>query len=117
MGQQCRGDRRPRTRYRVSEAGLLAMLQTARPGALQRDVWLNMYREMVECSGERPWRLSISARAAGNASFGFPMEETIDAGQILSQECSGSVLGFGAQVNHSVLIGPRGPADWPAAAK
>lgn len=101
----------------VSEAGLLAMLEAARPGALQRDVWLSMYREMVQCSGERPWRLSISARGGGNASFGFPMEETFETGQVLSQECSGSVLGFGAQVNHSVLLGTRGPADWHSAAQ
>jgi Xaa-Pro aminopeptidase len=101
----------------VSEAGLQAMVETARPGAIHRDVWLSMYREMVECSGERPWRLSISARGGGNASFGFPMEETFDAGQVMSQECSGAVLGYGAQVNHSVLIGSEGPADWPAAAQ
>jgi Xaa-Pro dipeptidase len=101
----------------VSEAGLQAMVETARPGVVHRDVWLSMYREMVECSGERPWRLSISARGGGNASFGFPMEETFEAGQVLAQECSGSVLGYGSQVNHSVLIGAEGPADWTAAAQ
>ena len=35
----------------------------------------------------------------------------------MGQECSGCVLGFGTQVNHSVLIGSKGPADWPDAAR
>src|SRR5450631_678748 len=56
----------------VSEAGMQAMMETARPGSIHRDVWLKMYSAMVQASGERPWRLSISARGSGNASFGFP---------------------------------------------
>ncbi len=99
----------------ISEAGLEAMIETARPGAVHRDVWLGMYRTMVQASGERPWRLSISSRGGGNASFGFPLDEIMREGQILSQECSGSVLGYGSQVNHSVMIGSQAPADWPAA--
>ena len=99
----------------VSEAGLKAMMDTARPGSVHRDVWLNMYRAMVQASGERPWRLSISAGSEGNGSFGFPLEEVFRAGQILSQECSGSVLGYGSQVNHSVLLGSPAPADWASA--
>ncbi len=39
------------------------------------------------------------------------------AGQVLSQECSGCVLGYGSQVNHSVVVGSPAPADWDAAAK
>lgn len=99
----------------VSEVGLKAMMDTARPGSVHRDVWLNMYRAMVQASGERPWRLSISAGSEGNGSFGFPLEEVFRAGQILSQECSGSVLGYGSQVNHSVLLGAPAPADWSSA--
>lgn len=99
----------------VSEVGLQAMLDTARPGAIHRDVWLKMYSAMVEASGERPWRLSISTRGSGNASFGFPLDDVFGAGQILGQECSGSVLGYGSQVNHSVLLGSPAPADWTAA--
>ncbi|HVA94184.1 MAG TPA: M24 family metallopeptidase [Candidatus Dormibacteraeota bacterium] len=97
---------------RVSEAGTDAMMKTARPGAVHRDVWLNMWRAMVEASGERPWRLSISTRGSGNASFGFPLDDVFGEGQILGQECAGSVLGYGAQVNHSVLLGGPAPKDW-----
>jgi Xaa-Pro aminopeptidase len=99
----------------VSEAGVQAMIETARPGSIHRDVWLKMYTTMVQASGERPWRLSISTRGSGNASFGFPLDDVFAAGQILGQECSGSVLGFGSQVNHSVLLGSPAPADWTAA--
>ncbi len=99
----------------VSEVGVQAMMDTARPGAVHRDVWLKMYSAMVQASGERPWRLSISTRGSGNASFGFPMEDVFRAGQILGQECSGSVLGYGSQVNHSVLLGSPAPADWTSA--
>jgi Xaa-Pro aminopeptidase len=99
----------------VSEAGIQAMMDTARPGAVHRDIWLNMWRSMVEASGERPWRLSISTRGSGNASFGFPLDDVFQAGQILGQECSGSVLGYGSQVNHSVLLGTPAPADWASA--
>jgi Xaa-Pro aminopeptidase len=99
----------------VSEAGVQAMFETARPGSIHREVWLKMYSAMVQASGERPWRLSISTRGSGNASFGFPLDDVFSAGQILGQECSGSVLGYGSQVNHSVLLGSPAPADWAAA--
>jgi Xaa-Pro dipeptidase len=99
----------------VSEVGVQGMMETARPGVTHRDVWLKMYSAMVEASGERPWRLSISARGSGNASFGFPLDDVFRAGQILGQECSGSVLGYGSQVNHSVLLGSPAPADWASA--
>jgi Xaa-Pro aminopeptidase len=99
----------------VSEVGVQAMIDTARPGSTHRDVWLKMYTAMVQASGERPWRLSISTRGSGNASFGFPLDDVFRAGQILGQECSGSVLGYGSQVNHSVLLGSPAPPDWASA--
>lgn len=101
----------------VSEAGLQAMMETARPGVVQREVWLSVFRAMVEASGERPWRVSLRAGAEGNTALGFPLEEILGKGQILNQEISGSVLGYGSQVNQSVLLGSPAPGDWPAAAQ
>jgi ectoine hydrolase len=101
----------------VSEAGLLAMFETARPGVPILDVWLSMYGAMLKCSGSRPVHLSISALGQALDSIGTPLPDILESGQILSQECMGSVLGYGAEVNHSVLIGSEGPADWPAAAR
>ena len=95
----------------VSEIGLQAMMDTARPGVNQRVVWLAMFNAMVNASGERPWRLSISAGAPANSSLNRPLEEVMLAGKILSQECSGCVLGYGSQANQSVLLGPA-TDDW-----
>lgn len=101
----------------VSEAGLQAMMETAQPGALHREVWLNIYRAMVSASGELPTRIAIRAGAEANTSQGRPLEETIRAGQILNQEISGTVLGYGSQVNQSVCVGAPPPADWASAAQ
>jgi Xaa-Pro aminopeptidase len=101
----------------VSEAGILAMLETAHPGSVNRDVWLAMYSAMLQCSGSRPQHLGIATQGIAGTNLGSPLPIIIEAGMILGQECSGSVLGFGTQVNHSVLIGSKGPADWPDAAK
>lgn len=101
----------------VGELGLQAMFETARPGIPQRVVWLAMFNAMVNASGERPFRVSVRADGPGNSALNRPLEEVIRAGQVLSQECSGCVLGYGSQVNHSVVVGSRAPADWDAAAK
>lgn len=101
----------------VGELGLQAMFATARPGVMQRTVWLAMWNAMVNASGERPFRVSIRADAEGNSALNRPLEEVMRAGQVLSQECSACVLGYGSQVNHSVVVGSPAPADWDAAAK
>jgi Xaa-Pro dipeptidase len=101
----------------VSEAGLQAMMDTARPGAVHRDVWLAIYKALVSASGELPTRVAIRAGAEANTSGGHPLEEKLKAGQILNQEISGTVLGYGSQVNQSVCVGSPAPADWPDAAK
>lgn len=101
----------------VGELGLQAMFETARPGVLQRVVWLAMFNAMVNASGERPFRVSVRADGPGNSALNRPLEEVMRAGQVLSQECSGCVLGYGSQVNHSVVVGSPAPADWDAAAK
>ena len=72
---------------------------------------------MVNASGERPFRVSVRADAEGNSALNRPLEEVMKAGQVLSQECSACVLGYGSQVNHSVVVGSPAPADWDAAAK
>ena len=101
----------------IGEMALQAMFDAARPGVIHRVVWLAMFNTMVNASGERPFRLSIRAGGPANSSLNRPLEEVMRAGQVLSQECSGCVLGYGSQVNHSVLVGSPAPADWDAAAK
>lgn len=101
----------------VGELGLQAMFDTARPGIPQRVVWLAMFNAMVNASGERPFRVSVRANGPGNSALNRPLEEVMRTGDVLSQECSGCVLGYGSQVNHSVVVGSPAPADWDAAAK
>ena len=100
----------------VGELGLQAMFESARPGVTQRVVWLAMFNAMVNASGERPFRVSVRADGPGNSALNRPLEEVMRAGQVLSQECSGCVLGYGSQVNHSVVVGSPSPDDWDAAA-
>ena len=95
----------------VSEVGIQAMMATAHPGVVHRVVWLAMYSAMLNASGERPWRVSIRAGAGGNSALNRPLEEAMPAGQILTQECTGCVLGYGSQTNQSVLLGPA-TDDW-----
>ncbi len=96
----------------VSEVGLQAMFESAHAGAIQREVWMRMFVAMLQASGERPWRLSIRAGAGGNSALNRPLEEVMPAGQILTQECTGSVLGYGSQSNHSVMLGAPPPDGW-----
>jgi Xaa-Pro aminopeptidase len=99
----------------VGEAGLRAMFATARPGVTHREVWTNVWRTMWEASGEYP-RVSIAANAQGATTHGRPVDEALSSGAVLAEEITSSVLGYQAQVNHSVAIGTA-PADWDSAAK
>lgn len=102
----------------VSEVGLQAMLQTARPGVLHRTVWMNVCRAMWEASGEFPSRYSLTAAGApGLTSIsGLPFDKALPSGEVMSQEIIGRVLGYVSEINQSVLIGSPAPADWVSAA-
>jgi Xaa-Pro aminopeptidase len=101
----------------VGELGLRAMFATAKPGVIHREVWLAMFNAMVNASGERPWRLSINTGGGGNSALNRPLEKVLKAGEILTQECTGTVLGYGTQVNHSIVIGAPAPAEWADASQ
>ena len=100
----------------ISELGLQAIQRTARPGAIHRDVWLAIYNAMVNGSGEFPTRLSVRSGQEGNTGP-RPLEEAMQAGTICNQELSATVLGYGSQVNQSMLIGGPAPDDWRDAAQ
>ena len=100
----------------VSELGLQALMRTAKPGAIHREVWLAVYNAMVSASGEFPTRLSLRSGQEGNTGP-RPLEEAMQAGTICNQELSATVLGYGSQVNQSFLIGGPAPADWLSAAQ
>ena len=101
----------------VSEAGLQALIEVARPGVMHRDVWVHVYQVMLEATGEPPYRCSFRAGASGNTSLGDPLDEILPAGKIVNQELCAALLGLNVQINHSFLLGSPAPADWPAAAE
>ena len=69
----------------------------------------------IDASGEAPGGLSIRSGYEANTARQRPLDEKMQAGQIIGQEISGSVLGYCSQVNHSMCVGPPAPADWEGA--
>ena len=102
---------------RVSELAVRAIVETAGVGVMQRDVWFNVFKTLLDASGEAPAGLSIRAGHEANTARGRPLNEAMQAGQICSQELSGAVLGYYSQVNHSICVGPPAPAHWESAFK
>lgn len=99
----------------AGERGIAAMIETARPGVSHKDVWLGMFTALTEATGETPQRLAIRAGHEANTSTGGPMLETLADGQIMNQEIGARVLGYMAQVNHSICLGRQAPSDWRSA--
>ena len=56
-------------------------------------------------TGEDPTRLSIALDAEADATLGFPTDDPLREGQIISEEIDATVQGYRAQVNHSILVG------------
>ncbi|NNC77614.1 MAG: aminopeptidase P family protein [Woeseiaceae bacterium] len=102
---------------RVSELAIRSIVETARAGVKQRDVWFHVFKSLLDATGEEPQRVSIRGGDEGNTADGRPLNETFLPGQICSQELSGAVLGYASQVNHTVCIGPTEPAHWASAFK
>lgn len=97
---------------RIGELGIKAAVEYAAPGALQRDVWFQIAKAYLDASGESPGRITIRAGAEGNTADGKPLNEVIEAGQILSMTLSASVLGYNCQVNQTICVGQPEPANW-----
>ncbi len=106
-----------RTVSRVSELAVRAIAETAGPGVMQRDVWFNVFKTLLDATGEAVPRNSIRAGREANTARGRPLNEAFRAGEIMGQELSGSLLGYHSQVNHSMCIGPPEPKHWDSAFK
>ncbi len=100
---------------RVSELAVRAIVETAGPGVTQRDVWFNVFKTLLDATGEAVPRNSIRAGHEANTARGRPLNEAFRAGQICGQELSGSLLGYHSQVNHAMCIGPPAPKHWESA--
>ncbi|MGY8813853.1 MAG: M24 family metallopeptidase, partial [Gammaproteobacteria bacterium] len=97
---------------RVGELAIKASVETAAPGVPQRDVWFQIAKAYLDASGEAPGRITIRAGREGNTAGGKPLNEIIQAGQILSETLSASVLGYNLQVNQTMCVGRPEPANW-----
>ncbi len=97
---------------RVSELGLRAITENALPGGSHGAVWFKVCEALFEASGEAAPRVSFRAGDEAGTGGGKPLAETLEAGRILNQVISASVLGYLSQVNHSMCLGPQAPADW-----
>lgn len=102
---------------RVSELAIRAIVETAAPGVVQRDVWFEVFKTLLNASGEEPQRLSIRGGGEGNTAGGRPLDERFVAGQICSQELAAQVLGYASQVNQTICVGTPAPAHWESAMK
>jgi Xaa-Pro aminopeptidase len=100
---------------RASELAIKAIVETAGPGVLQRDVWFHVFKTLLDATGEEPQRISIRGGDEGNTAGGRPLDERFESGQICSQELSCSLLGYASQVNHTMCIGPYVPPKWESA--
>lgn len=101
----------------ASERGLATLFRAARPGRSHADVWLEVFGAMTSATGEAPMRLALRAGDEANTSGGQPLPEVLRPGQVMNQEISSRLLGYGAQVNHSFCVGSPAPADWAGAAQ
>ena len=100
---------------RVSELAIRTLVETAAPGVAQRDVWFQVFKTLLDASGEEPQRLSIRGGGEGNTAGGRPLDEKFVAGQICSQEMAAQVLGYASQVNQTICVGTPVPAKWASA--
>jgi len=90
----------------AGEQAIDAIVRAARAGAKTvADVWHPAYLAMFEETGEPPVRLSIALDDPGNAGYGAPRPVPLREGQIINEEISAGVQGYGAQVNQSIFIG------------
>ncbi|MFQ5983543.1 MAG: M24 family metallopeptidase, partial [Woeseiaceae bacterium] len=102
---------------RVSELAIRSIVETAAPGVVQRDVWFEAFKALLNASGEEPQRISIRGGDEGNTAGGRPLADTFLAGQICSQELAGQVLGYASQVNQTICVGAPAPTNWESAMK
>jgi Xaa-Pro aminopeptidase len=93
----------------ADEAAIQRMVEFARPGLDEADLWLAISEVLTRATADWPARLSLgSAGRASNSSNTLALPETLEDGSIVSQEIDARLQGYRAQCNHSILVGSRG---------
>jgi Xaa-Pro aminopeptidase len=93
----------------ADEAAIRRMVDVARPGCEEAELWMEMSDVLTRATGDWPARLSLgSGGRASNTSNTMALPEKIEDGSIVSQEIDARLQGYRAQCNHSILVGSRG---------
>ena len=99
----------------ANEEAIRVMIQTARPGLRQQDVWYPMNDVLTRIAGSWPARLSVTFDGPANQSLGMPIPDRIRAGALCSQEICARLQGYRAQCNHTIQVGDGDPKDYDTA--
>ena len=92
----------------TNEMAIEKMIEVARPGLEEADVWLEMADVMMRATGEYPARLALgSNNRESNSSNNMALPIRMEDGGMLSQEIDARFQGYRAQCNHSILVGSR----------
>jgi len=106
-----KGDEEVSIVQRITDANEMAiekMIEVARPGLEESDVWIEMAAVMLRATGDYPARLALGSNdAPSNASNNMGLPILMEDGGILSQEIDARVQGYRAQCNHSILVGSK----------
>jgi Xaa-Pro aminopeptidase len=93
----------------ADEAAIRRMVEVARPGVLEADLWLEISEVLTRATGDWPARLSLgSDDLPSNTSNTMALPVEIEDGSIVSQEIDARLQGYRGQCNHSILVGSRG---------
>jgi Xaa-Pro dipeptidase len=99
----------------ADEAAIRRMVEVARPGLEEADLWLEISEVLTRATGDWPARLSLgSADLPSNTSNTLALPVPIHDGSIVSQEIDARLQGYRAQCNHSILVGTRGAEAYRA---
>jgi Xaa-Pro aminopeptidase len=92
----------------ANEAAIERMMELARPGVEEGELWIEMAKVLISHTADYPARLSLGSGSrtanAGN-TMGLPI--ALEDGGVLSQEIDARLQGYRAQCNHSILTGRK----------
>jgi Xaa-Pro dipeptidase len=92
----------------ANEAAIARMMELARPGIEEGELWIEMAKVLISHTADYPARLSLGSRnRTANASNSMGLPIALEDGGVLSQEIDARLQGYRAQCNHSILIGNK----------
>jgi Xaa-Pro aminopeptidase len=92
----------------ANEAAIKRMMEIARPGVEEAEVWLEIAKVLISHTADYPARLSLgSNNRTANAGNTMALPIAMQDGGVLSQEIDARLQGYRAQCNHSILIGSK----------